>query len=201
MKVGVLGSGGVAQVLAGGLLKHGHEVMVGSRTPEKLAGWAKQNAGARTGTFADAAEFGEMLILSVKGGAAADVLRLAGVKNISGKAIVDTCNPIDDAPPDHGVLPFFTKVNSSLMEQLQTEFPEARLCEGLQLRWSALMVNPHFDGTQPTMFICGNDDEAKKSVTEILISSAGRPPTWAVWNRRGPSSRSACCGAFPAFAQ
>src|SRR5450631_3771860 len=122
MKIGVLGSGDVAKTLASGFLKHGHDVMVGSRTPEKLADWVGKNPTGSTGTFAAAAAFGQLLVLAVKGTAAADVLRLAGVANLAGKTVVDAVNPIADAPPDHGVLQFFTTSGQSLMEQLQREF-------------------------------------------------------------------------------
>src|ERR1700691_1729433 len=126
MKVGVLGSGEVAKTLASGFLKHGHQVKIGSRTPDKLADWATQNPTGSTSTFAEAAAFGDLIVLAVKGSAAADVLRLAGVEHLAGKGVVDTCNPIADAPPVKGVLPFFTTHNESLMEQLQREYPGAR---------------------------------------------------------------------------
>jgi 8-hydroxy-5-deazaflavin:NADPH oxidoreductase len=168
MKVGVLGSGIVAQTLAGGLAKHGYEVKIGSRAPEKLGEWASQNPKASTGTFADAARFGQLLILAVKGNAAADVLRLAGAENLKGKPIADACNPIAEAPSVKGVLPFFTGPNESLMEQLQREFPDAHLVKAFNSVGSALMVDPKFAAGEPTMFICGNDDAAKKAVSGII---------------------------------
>src|SRR5579863_3930668 len=114
MKIGILGSGTVAQTLAGGFLKHGYEVTIGSRTPEKLADWASKNPGASTGTFAAAAAFGELIVLAVKGNVAADALHLAGAENLAGKTVIDACNPIADAPPVNGVLTFFTSINASL---------------------------------------------------------------------------------------
>ena len=168
MKIGVFGSGVVAKTLASGLLQHGHQVKVGTRTADKLAQWADANPGAETGTFAEAAEFGELLILAVKGKAAADVLRLAGVKNLKGKAIVDACNPIEDAPPVKGVLQFFTGPNESLMERLQTEFPEAHLVKAFNSVGASSMVSPKFEGGRPTMFICGDDEAAKNAVSAIL---------------------------------
>jgi predicted dinucleotide-binding enzyme len=167
MKVGVLGSGLVAQVLAAGFLKHGHPVTIGSRSPEKLVDWAQKNAGARTGTFADAAAFGELLVLAVKGTVAADALRLAGAGNLAGKPIIDACNPIADAPPVHGVLPFFTNHERSLMEQLQLEFSDAHFVKAFNSVGSALMINPQFHEGKPTMFICGNNEFAKKTVAVI----------------------------------
>jgi predicted dinucleotide-binding enzyme len=167
MKVGVLGSGTVGQTLAAGFLKHGHEVMVGTREPAKLADWNKANPKARLGSSSDTAAFGEIIIVAVKGNAAAAVLRSAG--NIKGKTVIDTCNPIADAPPDHGVLQFFTGPNESLMEQLQKDFPDAHLVKAFNSVGAPQMVNPQYGGgVRPTMFICGNHDEAKKAVTGIL---------------------------------
>jgi 8-hydroxy-5-deazaflavin:NADPH oxidoreductase len=168
MKIGVLGSGMVAQTLAGGLARHGHKVKIGSRSPEKLAEWAAQNPGAATGTFAQAAAFGELLILAVKGNAAAEVLRLAGAENMKGKPIADACNPIEEAPPVKGVLRFFTGPNDSLMEQLQSEFPDAHLVKAFNSVGNTLMIDPKFEAGKPTMFICGNNQAAKAAVSAIL---------------------------------
>jgi len=168
MNIGVLGSGDVAKVLAGGLIRHGHEVTIGSRTPDKLADWATQNPAGSTGTFAAAAAFGELLVLAVKGSVAADALGLAGAGNLAGKAVVDACNPIADAPPDHGVLKFFTTFDESLMERLQREFPGANFVKAFNSVGAPSMVNPQFAGGKPTMFICGNNEAAKKSVAGIL---------------------------------
>ncbi len=168
MKIGVLGSGGVAKTLASGFLKHGHEVTVGSRTPQKLAGWADENPKASTGTFAEAARFGSLVVLAVKGAAAAEALRLAGAENLKGKPVADTCNPIEDAPPENGVLRFLTRMNESLMEQLQREFPEAHLVKAFNSVGSTRMVDPHFAAGRPTMFICGNNEAAKKTVAGVL---------------------------------
>jgi predicted dinucleotide-binding enzyme len=107
MKVGILGSGDVAKALAGGFLKHGYEVMLGSREPSKMAAWTAQNRSARIGSFADAARFGELVVLAVKGTVAADVLRTAGASNLANKIVIDATNPICDAAPVNGVLKFF----------------------------------------------------------------------------------------------
>ncbi len=168
MKVGVLGSGDVARTLASGFLKHGHEVTLGSRTPDKLQDWATGNPKGKTGTFAAAGEFGEMIVLAVKGSAASEALRLAGEKNLAGKAVIDACNPIADAAPVNGVLSFFTSGNESLLEQLQREFPAAHLVKAFNSVGAPFMINPQFDGGKPTMFICGNDAAAKKSLSGIL---------------------------------
>jgi 8-hydroxy-5-deazaflavin:NADPH oxidoreductase len=168
MKVGVLGSGDVAKTLAGGFLKHGHAVTVGTRTPAKLADWTAKNPQAATASFAGAAEFGELIVLAVKGKAAAAALRLAGKKNLAGKPVIDACNPIEDAPPVNGVLKYFTSLNESLMEQLQREFSDAHFVKAFNSVGNACMVNPKFVEGMPTMFICGNDEAAKKTVSTIL---------------------------------
>ena len=166
MKVGVIGSGDVAKTLAGGLMRHGHTVTVGTREPGKLADWAKQSS-ATVSSFAGAAEFGEMIVLAVKGKGAAQALRLAGEKNLAGKTVMDACNPIEDAAPVNGVLRFFTSLDESLMEKLQREFEEAHFVKAFNSVGAVSMLNPQFKGGKPTMFICGNDDAAKKQVSGI----------------------------------
>jgi len=168
MKVGVLGSGDVAKVLATGFLKHGHDVMMGTRSAAKLADWETKNPTGRVGSFDAAAKFADLVVLAVKGTAAADALRAAGAQNLIGKPVIDATNPIADAPPRNGVLSFFTNLNESLMEILQTEFQDARFVKAFNSVGNARMVNPQFEGGKPTMFICGNDDGAKKTVTGIL---------------------------------
>jgi predicted dinucleotide-binding enzyme len=168
MRVGVIGSGEVAQTLASGFLKHGHEVMAGTRTLGKLAEWGSQNPGAKVGSFAAAAAFGELVVLAVKGNVAGEALRLAGPENLRGKTVADATNPIADAPPVNGVLPFFTTHDQSLMERLQREFPEAHLVKVFNSVGAASMVNPEFKGGKPSMFICGNDQAAKEQVKRIL---------------------------------
>jgi predicted dinucleotide-binding enzyme len=167
MRVGVLGSGDVAQTLAAGFIKHGHQVKIGSRTPAKLAEWAAQNPGSSTGTFADAAQFGELVVLAVKGKIAAEALELAGANSLAGKTVIDACNPIEDAPPEKGVLKFFTDLNESLMEKLQRQFSEAHFVKAYNSVGAGRMINPQFAGGRPTMFICGNNEAAKKQVTGI----------------------------------
>ena len=168
MKVGILGSGDVAKVLAGGFLKHGHEVLMGTRSPTKLADWAKQNPRGRIGSFAEAAQFADLAVLAVKGTVAADALRTAGPANLAGKSVIDATNPISDLPPVNGVLRFFTNLDESLMERLQREFENLHFVKAFNSVGSASMVNPQFNGGKPSMFICGNDDAAKTVVTGVL---------------------------------
>jgi predicted dinucleotide-binding enzyme len=168
MKVGVLGSGDVGKTLAAGFLKHGHEVTIGTRTPDKLAEWGKKNPRGQISSFDAAAKSAEVIVLAVKGAVARDALLAAGVANLGGKIVIDATNPIADAPPVNGVLKFFTDLNESLMERLQREFKSARFVKAFNSVGAASMVNPQFSGGTPSMFICGNDDEAKKTVVGIL---------------------------------
>jgi len=168
MKIGIIGSGDVAKSLAEGFLKHGHEVKLGTRAPDKLSDWAKQNPKASIASSPDTASFGEVVVLAVKGTAAVEALRGAGAANLTGKTVIDACNPIADEPPTNGVLKFFTNHDESLMEKLQKEFKSARFVKAFNSVGSSSMVNPQFKGGKPTMFICGNDDEAKKTVGKIL---------------------------------
>jgi predicted dinucleotide-binding enzyme len=168
MKIGFLGSGTVAKTLAAGFLKHGHQVTVGTRSPDRLADWAAQNPTVIIASFADAAAFGDLIVLAVKGGVAANALELGGVQNLAGKTIIDATNPIADAPPVNGVLPFFTSFDKSLMEDLQHRFAAAHFVKAFNSVGAPSMVNPSFAAGKPTMFICGNDETAKEAVRGIL---------------------------------
>ena len=167
-KVAVLGSGVVGETLSAGFLRHGHEVMRASREPSKLADW-KKGAGdkAQTGTVAEAAKWGDLIVLAVKGDAAESALELAGADNTAGKTVIDTTNPIGGAPVN-GVLPYFTSMNESLMERLQKKQPKAHLVKCFSSVGAPRMVNPDFGGTKPSMFICGNDERAKSEVKAVL---------------------------------
>jgi hypothetical protein len=170
-KVGVLGSGEVGQALANGFLKHGYSVLRGSREPSKLEAWkASAGANARVGTFAEAASFGELLVLSVKGTAAEAALDACGAANLAGKTILDTTNPIADQPPVNGVLRFFTGPNDSLMERLQAKVPNAHFVKAFSCVGSTFMVDPDFGGQKPTMFICGANEQAKQQAKSVLVS-------------------------------
>ena len=166
--IGIFGSGIVAKTLAGGFIKNGYKVCLGTGHPEKLADWkAAQGDNASVGSFADTARFGDLLVLAVKGGAAIEVLESAGKDNLAGKTVIDTCNPIEAAPPVNGVLKYFTSINLSLMEQIQNAFPNVNFVKAFNSIGAPLMVNPDFGDTKPTMFICGNNPGAKKEVAEI----------------------------------
>jgi predicted dinucleotide-binding enzyme len=168
MKVGILGSGQVAQTLGAGFLAHGHEVTLGTRDPSKLEEWAERHRGGRVASFADAADFGELVVLAVKGTAALEAVRAAGPGALAGKPVLDTTNPIADEPPDGAVLRFFTDLDESLMERLQREVPEARFVKAFSSVGSPSMVDPSFPRGRPTMFICGDDGDAKRVAAEVL---------------------------------
>lgn len=168
-KIGVLGSGIVGQTLAAGFLKHGYEVTIGTRDAGKLAAWQAKNTRAKIGTFEETARFGDIIVLACKGHAAGQALQLAGVQNLNDKTVIDATNPIDEqTAPVNGVLNFFTDLKNSLMEQLQRQAPGANFVKAFSCVGNAFMVDPDFGGTKPTMFICGNSDDAKKKVTHIL---------------------------------
>ncbi|HME84594.1 MAG TPA: NAD(P)-binding domain-containing protein, partial [Roseiarcus sp.] len=168
MKVGVIGSGIVGQTLAAGFLKHGHEVEIGTREPAKLKEWSSKNPGIKVRTFGEAAAFGELVVLAVAGQVALEALKLVGPKALQGKAVIDACNPIGGGPPVNGVLSYFTTHQESLMERLQKAYPQAHFVKAFNSVGNAQMVNPHFAGGRPTMFICGNDANAKRVVAQIL---------------------------------
>ena len=167
-KIGILGSGVVAQALGNGFLKHGYEVMLSSRNQDKLNDW-KEKGGthAHIGSFYDAGKFGDIVVLALKGSIAVEAVEDAGVQHLQRKTVIDTTNPILEAPPENGVLRFFTNHDESLMERLQTQFPEVHFVMAFSCVGNAHMVNPSFK-ERPTMFICGNNDAAKGEVGEIL---------------------------------
>jgi 8-hydroxy-5-deazaflavin:NADPH oxidoreductase len=167
-KVAVLGSGVVGKVLADGFLKYGDSVMRGSRDVAKLAEWcAGAGTKASVGTFVDAARFGEIVVLAVKGSAAEEAVAKCG-DALDGKIVIDATNPIAEAPPVNGVLRFFTGPNESLLERLQAIAPKARFVKAFSCVGNAYMIDPKLPGGPPTMFICGNDETARASVTAIL---------------------------------
>ena len=168
-KIGILGSGAVGQALGNGFIKYGHEVMIGTRSPEKMSDWlSTAGQSGKVGTFGSAAEFGDIIVLACKGTAAKAVLSLAGKDNLKGKIIIDATNPIADAEPVKGVLKYYTTLEKSLMEELQGEVADAYFVKAFSSIGSHLMVNPDFNGIQPSMFICGKHQESKNEVTSIL---------------------------------
>jgi 8-hydroxy-5-deazaflavin:NADPH oxidoreductase len=175
MRIGIIGSAVVGQTLASGLKHHGYDVRIGSRSPQKLADFSAKS-GIQSGSVADVAAWGEAIVLAVKGSAAEAAVREAGATNLAGKAVLDTTNPIAEAPPEDGVLKFFTSPNDSLMERLQAMAPDAKFVKAFNSVGSGLMINPAFPGgAKPTMFYCGNDEGAKKTVARIIEQLGWEP--------------------------
>ena len=167
MKIGILGSGEVGLKLADSFIATGHTVKIGTRSPEKVAPWvAKHGSRGSAGSFADAASFGEIVVLATLWEGTASALQLAGAKNFSGKVVVDVTNPLDlskGAPPGLAV-----GHTDSGGETVQRFLPDARVVKAFNIVGNPHMFKPDFPGGPPTMFICGNDGRAKKSVAEIL---------------------------------
>jgi len=166
LKIGVLGSGPAGRTLASGFLGHGHPVMIGSRDPAKMHGWLR-DAGprAQVGTFGETAQFGELVVLSVNGRAAEDVIRLAGVGNLAGKIVLDASDPLDFSSGRPGL---FVGTTDSLGERIQRLIPDVYVVKGLNTVVAEVMINPRLSGGEPDMFIAGDSDEAKQTVTSLL---------------------------------
>ncbi|HUR30328.1 MAG TPA: NAD(P)-binding domain-containing protein [Saprospiraceae bacterium] len=168
-KIGIIGSGVVGISLANGLLNHGYEIMIGTNDKEKHPSILEKTSGkVSLGTFAETADFSDMLILAVKGSAAEQAITLTGVEKLKGKTILDTTNPIAEKPPVNGVLQFFTTLDESLMERLQRMSPDTNFVKCFSCVGNALMVDPDFGENKPSMFICGNNESAKQRTSELL---------------------------------
>lgn len=168
MKIGVLGTGVTGQTIASKLVALGHDVMLGSRdeaNPEAVV-WAKEEGhNALYGNFMNAAEFGEIIFNCTLGNATLEALRLAGERNLSGKILIDTSNPIDRTN-DTWTL---TVCNTdSLGEQIQREFPSAKVVKTLNTVNANVMVDPNKLIEKTDVFVSGNDIEAKATVVRIL---------------------------------
>jgi predicted dinucleotide-binding enzyme len=186
MRVGVLGTGMVGQAIAGKLAELGHEVVVGTRDPAAtlarqepdfygnppIGTWLEQHPKVRLAGLADAAAHGELVVNATAGAAALEALRLAGEANLDGKVLVDVANPLDFS---QGMPPSLSVANTdSLAEQLQRAFPAARVVKTLNTVNAQLMVNPRLvaDGDH-SVFVCGDDPEAKALVTGLLTEGFG----------------------------
>lgn len=168
-KIGIIGSGQVARAIGNGLLALGHTVMLSSRDITKLSEWKeKGKENALVGSFKEAAEFGDIIVLAISGRVASEAIESAGPQYFNSKTVIDPTNPISENPPVNGVLSYFTGPDESLMEILQARYPEANFVKAFNSVGSAYMVNPSFKEGKPSMFICGNNDDAKTEVTEIL---------------------------------
>jgi hypothetical protein len=177
MRVGVLGSGIVGRVLGAGFLKYGNGVMLGTRNPGKpdVQQWLRENPGGSAGTFEQAAQFGDLIVLATLGRAAEQAIGLAGAANFAGKTVMDTTNPIADAPPVQGVLAFITGPNESLGEKIQARIPQAHVVKVFNSVGGGRMVNPHYEQGPPTMFLCGDHPQAKAQVSGIVQQFGWEP--------------------------
>ena len=168
MKVGILGTGDVGRALGTGFARKGHEVKMGSRDAKnpKLAEFVKA-AGPKAsgGTFAEAAAFGEVIVLATLWSGTESVLKQAGSRNFAGKVVMDATNPLVFAPNAPPALE--RGWNDSAGEQVQRWLPDAKVVKAFNIVGNALMVDPQLPGGPPDMFICGNDAEAKATVTRI----------------------------------
>lgn len=175
MRIAVLGSGAVGQTLGAGLAAQGHEVKIGSRSPESEAiqNWVGQTGrGASAGTLAEAADFGELAILATAWEGAENALRLAGPDRLAGKVVIDATNPLDDSS---GTLALAVGHTDSAGEQVQRWLPQSRVVKAFNTIGNRRMVQPQLPGGPPDMFFCGNDEDAKRQVSE-LAQSLGWPP-------------------------
>ena len=169
MRIGMLGTGDVGRALGHGFIALGHEVRMGARDAanEKAVAWARENgAKASAGTFADAASFGEVVVLATLGVANESALRAAGQEKLRGKIVIDTTNPLDASG---GMPPRLAVAGSdSAGERVQRLLSEAHVVKAFNTVGHAHMFRPSFPGGPPDMFICGNHAEAKKKVGGLL---------------------------------
>jgi predicted dinucleotide-binding enzyme len=168
MKIGILGTGDVGRVLGAGFAALGHEVKIGSRNPQKseVKEWLKKaGATASAGTFAEAAAFGDLAVLATAWTGTENAVKLAGPPNLAGKTVIDVTNPLDFSagPPRLSI-----GNTDSAGETVQRWLPQSKVVKAFNHVGNAHFVNPRFPDGPPTMFICGNDAGAKKTVTGLL---------------------------------
>jgi len=171
MKIGIVGSGEVGQALGRGFAAVGHEVMIGTREPSggKLDAWKTQvGPRAAVGTFEDAARFGELVVVATLWTGTKSALDLAGIQNLSGKVIIDVTNPL--LFHEGGMPTLAVGHTDSGGEQVQRWLRDARVVKAFNGTGNENFFKPNFPGGPPTMFIAGNDDVAKKTVADILVS-------------------------------
>jgi NADPH-dependent F420 reductase len=173
MKIAVLGTGPVGRAVAGRLAGLGHEVAIGTRDPEGTAG--REDYAAWTGehdvrltTFADAASHAELVVNASGGDVSLGILESAGADNLAGKVLLDISNPLDHS---HGFPPrLFVKDDDSLAETIQRAYPDTRVVKTLNTMNNQVMVDPQRLGEDTTVFVSGDDPDAKTTVTELLRS-------------------------------
>jgi 8-hydroxy-5-deazaflavin:NADPH oxidoreductase len=167
MKLGFIGSGGVARTLGTSYGAKGYQVKLGSRDPNKLSEWLAETSGdVSTGTFSEAAKFGDVIFLSVLGEAAIEAIDIAGRDNFDGKTVIDLTNPLDFSG---GVPPKFTAaVGNSLGEQIQRALPNAHVVKAFNSIGASVMIDPKFGNDTATHFIAGNSEEAKAEAAQLV---------------------------------
>ena len=177
MKIGILGSGDVGRRLGDGFIELGHKVKIGSRDPIKsdIAQWVSShdaNKGkASSGTFAEAASFAELAVLATSWEGISNAIKIADPKNFAGKIVVDVTNPLDFSK---GVPPKLAVGHTdSGGETVQHLLPQAKVVKAFNIVGNPHMVHPDFPGGPPTMFVCGNDDDAKNIVTDKILTPFG----------------------------
>jgi 8-hydroxy-5-deazaflavin:NADPH oxidoreductase len=166
-RIGILGSGDVGKQLGRGFARHGFDVTLGSRDQAKLEAWRKETPGkVATGTFAQAAAHGDIVVLALNGAAVESAIDLAGPKNFSGKLVIDATNPLDFS---HGMPPgLLFGTTDSLGERVQRKLPDAKVVKCFNTVSNTKFIDPKFKEGAPPMMICGNDAGAKKQVEAIL---------------------------------
>ena len=165
MRIAVLGTGTVGRTLAARFVELGHDVVMGTRDPE-ATGARDEEHPAPLATFADAAAGADLVVNATNGGATLEVLRSAGPDNLAGTVVLDVSNPLDFS---HGMPPsLFVKDDDSLAELVQREFPGARVVKSLNTMTAHLMARPDELGSPTTVFVSGDDEEAKQLVVGLL---------------------------------
>ncbi len=178
MKIGVLGSGDVGRRLSDGFIELGHIVKIGSRDPtkEEVVQWVSNHGGeegkASAGNFEEAASFGEILVIATSWNGTSNSIRLAGTKNFAGKIVIDVTNPLDFS---EGMPPKLAISHSdSGGETIQRLIPEAKVVKAFNIVGNPHFLHPDFrNGGPPTMFICGNDEQAKKEISDDILTKFG----------------------------
>jgi len=171
MKIGIIGSGVVGQALGTGFVTVGHEVKIGTRKPDddKLKIWAKQaGAHASVSSPAEAAKFGDIVVLATAWSGTENALNIAGQQNLAGKVVIDVTNPLKMSP--NGAPTLAVGWTDSAGEQVQRWLPNSKVVKAFNIAGNAHMFRPNFPDGPPDMFIAGNDTTAKQRVTDILHS-------------------------------
>ncbi len=174
MKVGILGSGEVGKALAKGFLSEGHEVMMATREVNgPKAHDLQKELDVKVSTFAKVAKWCELAVLATLWTGTEDAIKLARPENLDGKVLIDVTNPLDfnsGMPPKLAL-----GRDDSGGEQVQRWLASSRVIKAFNTVGNGLMYKPDFEGDQPTMFYCGNDESAKEVVRTILLSFGWQP--------------------------